>query len=176
MSTTSITAQSDTQPAQALAPQTERVPAQTGRAEPRRVNRPYSDETYRQITVEQLALTLVRSDSLMVRCAELASIARSDEMGAINAAARVMTANAVVAKALAQLAKVERCSRTIIETIQKPDPENAGLNSIFSSTRISTPEQRDKIRDVLERALLQFLAEQKQDREKQEGLSIGSCI
>ncbi len=106
----------------------------------------------------------------------MAEIADVDQLGPINAAARLMNAKAQVAKALAQTAQVERRSRTIVETIQRPDPENAGLFSIFSQAENSPPEQRKKIRDVLERALLQFLHEQKQDRERQEGLAIGNCI
>ena len=134
------------------------------------------DEAYRRFAVEELALQLVRGGALLARCEAIAKAGRADELGPIYAAARLMNANAQITKALAQVALVERRSKTIIETIQKPDPENAGLNSIFSSQQVSSPQQRKKIRDALERGLLQFLAEQKQDRERQEDLAIGCCI
>jgi hypothetical protein len=134
------------------------------------------DDAYRQVTVQDLALALSRSDALLARCQAMAEVANFDQLGPINAAARLMNAQAQVAKALAQAAQVERRSRTIIETVQRPNPENAGLNSIFSQGENSSPEQRKKIRDALERALLQFLQEQKQDRERAEGLAIGSSI
>ena len=134
------------------------------------------DEAYRLFAVEELALQLVRGGALLARCEAIANAGRADELGPIYAAARLMNANAQITKALAQVALVERRSKTIIETIQKPDPENAGLNSIFSPQQISSPRQRKKIRDALERGLLQFLAEQKQDRERQEDLAIGCCI
>jgi hypothetical protein len=130
------------------------------------------DDAYRQVTVQDLALALMRSNTLLERCEEMAEVANFDQLGPIHAAARLMNAQAQVAKALAQVAQVERRRRTIIETIQRPDPENAGLNSIFSQGQNSSPEQRAKIRDVLERALLQFLEEQKQDRERREGSAI----
>lgn len=126
------------------------------------------DDAYRQVTVQDLALALTRSDALLARCQAMAEVANVDQFGPIHAAARLMTAQAQVAKALAQVAQVERRSRTIIETVQRPDPENAGLNSILTQGQKSSPEQRAKIRDALERALLQFLEEQKQDRERLE--------
>lgn len=126
------------------------------------------DDAYRQVTVQDLALALTRSDKLLAHCQAMAEVANFDQLGPINAAARLMNAQAQVAKALAQVAHVERRSRTIIETIQRPDPENAGLNSILTQGQNSSPEQRKKIRDALERALLQFLEEQKQDRERLE--------
>jgi hypothetical protein len=132
------------------------------------------DDAYRQITVQDLALALSRSDALLARCQAMAEVADFGQLGPIHAAARLMNAQAQVAKALAQTAQVERRSRRIVETIQRPDPENAGLNSIFSNEQGSSPEQREKIRDALERALLQFLQEQKQDRERPE--EIGSAI
>ncbi|HUO98712.1 MAG TPA: hypothetical protein VMU01_08580 [Rhizomicrobium sp.] len=149
----------------APAPQSQMPAARQPRAHPSR------DEGYRQITVEDLALALTRSDALLAHCEALARAAYGDPLGPVHAAARLMNAKAQVAKALAQVAQVERRSRTIVETIQMPDPENAGLNATFAS-----PQQRKKIRDVLERALLQFLDEQKHDRERREGLAIGCCI
>jgi len=134
------------------------------------------DDAYRQIAIEELALHLSRGSALLQRCDEMSREYRSDQVGAVHAAARLMNANAQLAKALAQLALVERRSRTIVETIQRPDPKNAGLNSILTSPQYSSPRQRRKIRDALERGLLQFLEEQKQDRERSEDLAVGCSI
>jgi hypothetical protein len=132
-----------------------------------------TDDEYRRITAEQLALALIHSENLLERCAGMAEDAGHNEYGAIHATARLMNATAQVAKALAQVTHVERRSRRIIETIQAPQPE---LNSLFSASRISSPQQRAKMRDLLERALLQFLEEQKRDREQQEALLLGGGI
>jgi hypothetical protein len=158
---------------------TEVVPApKTGAVAPASQSRSRArpDEAYRRFAVEELALQLVRGGALLARCEAIAKAGPVDQLGPIYAAARLMNANAQITKALAQVALVERRSKTIVETIQKPGPENAGLNSIFSPQQISSPQQRKKIRDVLERGLIEFLAEQKQDRERQEDLAVGCCI
>ena len=116
------------------------------------------------------------SNNLAPQSQTLAPHAPTEENPTAPHALAVSPAPSQVAKALAQAAQVERRSRTIIETIQRPDPENAGLNSIFSQGQNTSPEQRAKIRDALECALLQFLQEQKQDREQKEGQAIGSLI
>ena len=156
--------------AQAIAPSAASAPAQPA---PRLQKHPAAnrDDVYRQIAVEDIALALTHGGELLAHCHKLADLMHSDALGTVNAAARLMNAQANLARALAQVAQVERRSRSIVETIQKPDPENAGLNSLFSE-----PKKRNEIRDALERALLQFLEEQKQDRERKEGLAIEACI
>lgn len=145
-------------------------PPKTSRPQPSPLS---ADEGYRRFTAEQLGVALMHSEKLLERCAVMAEVASHDEFGAIHATARLMNATAQVAKALAQITQVERRSRTIIETIQAPAPE---LNSLFSASQNCSPQQRKQMREVLERALLQFLEEQKQERERREGLAIGSCI
>jgi hypothetical protein len=129
------------------------------------------DDAYRRFAVEELALHLARGSALLERCEQMSKEDRADQVGAVHAAARLMSANAQLAKALAQLALVERRSRTIVETIQRPDPEIAGLNARFLPSQKS-----EEIQAILERGLRQLLMVQHQKQEQMEALAITSCI
>ena len=85
----------------------------------------WSDEAYRHFAVEQLALQLARGGKLLARCESIVEVTPDSELGPIREAAKLINANAHLAKALAQMALVERRSKTIVETIQKVDPEIA---------------------------------------------------
>jgi len=111
----------------------------------------HGDDAYRRFAVEELALHLARGGNLLARCNVLADAA-DDTAGPILAAARLMNANAKIAKALTEAMQTERRSRTIIEVVQRPDPEIAGLNSTFA-----LPENRKARRLALRRYLLQLL-------------------
>jgi hypothetical protein len=105
------------------------------------------DEHIRRATAERLSQHLVRGDELVARCMELASGAVGDQIGSLNAAARLILANARVAQALAQMARVERRTRSVTERILPPEPKKIELNS-------KTPAQRRaeinlKILDIL---------------------------
>ena len=90
----------------------------------------YLDDAYRRIAVEELAVQLTRGSALLAQCEVIAKLT-PDGLGPIREAARLMNANAALAKALARLAQVERRSRTIVETDQKPEPKIARLNARF---------------------------------------------
>jgi hypothetical protein len=87
------------------------------------------DEVHRQNAVEELAGYLTQSREMLARCNTLSKATRGDRIGPLNAAARLMTANAQVAKALAHVALLESRHRTIVETVQSPKPEKPDLNS-----------------------------------------------
>jgi hypothetical protein len=89
------------------------------------------DEAYRQSAVAALARHLSRGGDLLAHCEMLAKAKRGDRLGPLYAAARLLNANAQVARALAHVGLVERRSRTIVETIQSPDAKNDELNSRF---------------------------------------------
>lgn len=130
------------------------------------------DDLYRRYAVEELALHLARGGALLARCAAMADGAPDGQLGAINAAARLINANAQLAKALAQLAMVGRRSRAIVETIQRPDPGIAELNSHFAVLLESV-----EIRAAIEcgsRGLLQ--AQPQEKKEEPEALAIGCSI
>lgn len=113
---------------------------------------PHSSEAYRRFAVEELALHLMHGSSLLAQCKALAEASGDDPTGPILAAARLMNANAKIAKALTEAAGTERRSRMIVEVVQRPDPQIAGLNSTFASL----PGRKAK-RQALRRAFLQLL-------------------
>lgn len=94
-----------------------------------------ADDALRRLAAEKLARHLEMGGELVARCQELAKAGRGDRLGPLTAAARLMRANAQVAQTLAHVALVERRSRTIVETIQKPDPKISELNAKEKSRR-----------------------------------------
>jgi hypothetical protein len=79
------------------------------------------DEVLRRTAAEQLAQQLARGDELVARCAELSAAGEAgDQIGSLNAAARLILANARIAQALAQVARVERRSRSVTERVLPP--------------------------------------------------------
>ncbi len=89
------------------------------------------DEALRIVTAERLAAQLDRGMRLIARCEDLASARRGDRIGAINAAARVMRANADAAGAFARVAQVEMRQRSIVEKIQEGNSRSGQLKSKF---------------------------------------------
>ena len=129
------------------------------------------DEHHRQSAVEELARFLARGDVMLARCESMSKVARGDRLGPIYAAARLMNANAQVAKALAHVALVESRRRMIVETIQAPRPENAELNSGFPS-----PEKEDDSLAELNRRIDRIIEAKEEEQERLDGLAIGCCI
>jgi len=108
----------------------------------------------------------------------MSKAARGDRLGPVYAAARLMNANAQVARALAHVALVESRRRMIIETIQPPAPKKARLNSRFPSPQNEeeSPEEKDNAVAALESRLNRLLEASQQEQEEMEGLAIGCCI
>lgn len=126
------------------------------------------DEVHRQSAAAELADHLAQSGALLARCVAMAKATRGDRLGPMYAAARLMNANAQVARALAHVALVERRTRTIVETIQLPKPENAELNSGFPSA-----EAMDDARTALERRLDACLAARRRAQQGPEDSTTG---
>jgi hypothetical protein len=97
---------------------------------------PRTDDELRRYAAEQLAEHLSIGVDLAARCHNLSLRADTDKVGPIHAASRLMQANARIAEALATVAQVERRRRTISETIQKPDPKQAELNSKLEKEKV----------------------------------------
>lgn len=125
------------------------------------------DEIYRQAAVQELADHLAKGKALLMRCQSLANAARGDRLGPLYAAARMLNADANVARAFAQVALVERRTRTIVETIQQPVPENPDLISA---------SQTAKMREELEREIASIVSAAEREQEDFDGLAIGCCI
>jgi hypothetical protein len=128
------------------------------------------DEIHRQSAVEALAQHLARGGALLARCETLAEARRGDRLGPIYAAARLLNANAQVARALAHVGLVERRSRTIVETIQAPGTKNSELNSRFSA------EDDDAERAELQREIDAIIASTQAERDNAEALEDGLGI
>ena len=129
------------------------------------------DEVHRQSAVEELAGFLARGGAMLARCEAMSNVARGDRLGPVYAAARLMNANAQVARALAHVAVVESRRRTIVETIQSPRPKDAELNSRFPS-----PQQEDDACAELERRLDALLESTRREQERLEDLAIACTI
>ena len=128
------------------------------------------DEVHRQSAVEELAGYLAKAGAMLDRCEAMSRAARGDRLGPVYAAARLMNANAQVARALAHVALVESRRRMIIETIQPPPPKNTELNSRFSSA-----EENDNALVELERRIDRLAKAAQQEQEREEDLAAGGC-
>jgi hypothetical protein len=129
------------------------------------------DEVHRQSAVEELAGYLARSGGMLARCETMSKAVRGDRLGPIFAAARLMNANAQVARALAHVALVESRRRVIVETIQPPQPKNAELNSGFPS-----PEEDEQDLAELNRRIDALIETKESEQERLDSLNIGCCI
>jgi hypothetical protein len=136
------------------------------------------DEVHRQSAVEELAGYLAKARGMLARCEAMSKAARGDRLGPVYAAARLMNANAQIARALAHVALVESRRRMIIETIQSPAPKKAELNSRFPSRQGEgdPPENNDDAYAELERRLDRLAEANRQEQERLEDLAIGCCI
>jgi hypothetical protein len=90
------------------------------------------DTQHRQIAVTELALHLIKGNSLLSRCEEAAA-SSYEQIGAIQAAAKLMRASAEVARALAMVTGVEQRTKHVIETVQQDKPKKRELNSAKSA-------------------------------------------
>jgi uncharacterized membrane protein YccC len=100
-----------------------------------------ADEALRRLAAERLADHLEIGISLAGHCEMLAGKTKGDRLGPVYAAARLMHANAAVAEALANLARIERRRRSIVERIQPPDRKMAELNSHLQQEKISAEQE-----------------------------------
>jgi len=132
---------------------------------------PSQDEVHRQSAVEELAGFLARGGAMLARCEAMSNVARGDRLGPVYAAARLMNANAQVARALAHVALVESRRRMIVETVQPPAPKNARLNSRFLSA-----EENDVAYAEVERRLNALLEADQREQERLEDEAIACAI
>ena len=92
-----------------------------------------SDEELRHFAVARLAEYLDIGAGLVERCEHLAELPAGDRLAPLFAAARLMHANANVARSFAQVAQVERRSRRIIERVQPAVPNLNDSNSTLEN-------------------------------------------
>lgn len=135
-----------------------------------------SDERHRQAAAEQLAGYLATASGMLKRCDRLSDVKRGDKLGPIFAAARLMNSTSQVARVLAQVALVERRSRTIVETVQTFPPKKGKLNSPFSYAEGESPKEVADARVALENRLDELLAAAKRYAGGEEDDSMACCI
>ena len=87
-----------------------------------------SDDELRHHGAARLAEHLDIATDLVERCGQLAGMREGDRVSPIYAAARLLQANAQIAKALGYVAQAEIRRRTIVEHIQLPVAKTADLN------------------------------------------------
>jgi len=87
-----------------------------------------SDDELRHHAVARLAQHLDIASDLVLRCEQLSGMPEGDRVAPLYAAARLLHANAHIARALAQVAQAETRRRTIVEYIQSPVAKTADSN------------------------------------------------
>lgn len=87
------------------------------------------DDTQRRRAADRLSQQLEIGVDLAAVCEHLAALPKKGRLDAIYAAARLSQANAQLARAMAQLLKVERRHTTIVQHIQPPAPISKHSNS-----------------------------------------------
>lgn len=90
---------------------------------------PDPDDQLRQTAAAHLSAPLDRNARLIERCEALASAQRGDRIGALNAAARIMRADAALAAMFARVARIETRHRSFSETNQMTKADKAELNA-----------------------------------------------
>jgi hypothetical protein len=88
-------------------------------------------------TAERLTAMMVRSLCLLDDCGKHTAMGKTDAVGALNAAARLIKANADITHALVRAAQGETRHRSVVETRSGTLP---GLNPDFSDTPSSPNE------------------------------------
>jgi len=159
----------DTPPSGALrnkrAPNADEPAASTVAAAPQTSEpQPMTEEDLRQFAAERLADHLQIGVDLAGRCEHLSSVAKSDRVAPLYAAARLMTANAVIAKALETYVKLEPRRRLIVERIQTPDAKMIELNS---RSQQPDPDAKKKLWRKIEGQLAQAIREGRAVTEEQ---------
>ena len=88
---------------------------------------PPPPDELRRAAMRHLLDHLESGSSLVLRCEDLATSQPVDQTGPINAAARVLLANAKVADALSRIAQVEQRRRTVVLNLQDDRPTREEL-------------------------------------------------
>ena len=109
------------------------------------------DERLRLVMADQLAVQLMRVNRLLDRCESSADEKTADPMGALDTAARLIRANSHIAGTLARVVQVESRHRSVVETIQKPNPKMLELEARRNK---KTPAQMRK--EIMETAFVQL--------------------
>jgi nucleotide-binding universal stress UspA family protein len=132
------------------------------------------DDAARREAIDHLLGQLNVSGALIERCELLAHTSKGDRTKPLFAGARLLAANAQLARALALLAQTEIRHRSIVETIQHSGQGRGRLNYSFSNDPSSyevgpTPEyqRQEQARERLTRKLDRLLEQHKEEEAAQ---------
>ncbi|MGA9795359.1 MAG: hypothetical protein WBQ17_07475 [Rhizomicrobium sp.] len=89
----------------------------------------------RTAAASHLQANLARNGRLMAHCEKLAGARRGDRVAALNAAARLIRADAGMLSTLARVAQIESVHRTIVDKFSGLTPHGANSNSNFYQDR-----------------------------------------
>ena len=123
------------------------------------------EERLRIETAERLTAMMVRSLCLLDDCGRHAAAGKTDAVGALNAAARLIKANADITHALVRAAQGETRHRSIVQQISLGAP---GLNPNFSGTPRPSREDTEAMRRRLVERINRMI-----DFRKSQGLPVG---
>lgn len=111
---------------------------------------PRTDDELRRYAAERLADHLTLGVDLASRCEHLSMQAKRDKVGPLNAAARLMLANARIAETLAMFANIEHRRRSIVEHLQPANAKFPHLNSgCCPGHHVYTAEESAEIHESL---------------------------
>lgn len=96
----------------------------------------------KQAAADHIAAQLACNARLMARCEALADAKRGDRIAALNAASRLMRADAGLLAQLARVAQIESVHRTISQTIPVFGGGAPGLNSNFSEEEAEATREK----------------------------------
>ena len=104
------------------------------------------EDELRQATAGRLTVQMERNARLIERCEALALAGEGDPVAALNAASRLIKADAAVAAMLARLAHVETRHRAVVDVNTPTKEPRAELNrKKFHADRISRREAEERI-------------------------------
>jgi hypothetical protein len=109
----------------------------------------------RAAAASHLTEQLARTARLTARCEDLASARRGDRIAALNAAARLVRADASTLSMLVRVAQIESVHRTIVDKFSGLTPHGAYSNSnFFEDEEKKREDARAKLAKLIESHVL----------------------
>lgn len=132
------------------------------------------DDQLRRIAAQRLLEHIETGMSLIAHCEHLANKTKGDRLGPLNAAARLLRANAGTARVLANTLQIERRQRSIVERIQTRKPDPAELNSKIFYRGVEFANHKDLLIYRLDKLLEAKLALETDTGPREEAVALPS--
>lgn len=123
----------------------------------------FSAEEFRHYAAARVMEQLDVSSGLIQQCEHLAALPETDRLATINASARLMNANAHLARALSRLVQGETRHRQIVERVQPPrtlSPDSFSQSDAGPPTAptAATNAEAAAMMDLLQHKMLRYMA------------------